>query len=130
MNDMSKGSGGTKSTNSNSAHGGIGSSIKASVSNLNSMKLDSAQAFQSKHSEMTRVLGKLSSGSQIDFTKKQYDGSTYKESFVKDKKGTFVQKSTADAGYLESHFDKWTSQSISNGHVEYHMEVKKYNGKK
>lgn len=129
MKDMSKGSGGIRSSNSNIIHGGISSAINASVSKLNGMRLDSAQAFDSKHRAMTDVLGKLPSGTQVDLSKKMWNGSTYSESYVKDKKGTFVQKHTADAGDLESNFDKWSPQSISNGHVEFDMKVKKYKGK-
>ncbi len=123
---MSKGSGTTRTSNSRTAHSSIGSGAKAAVSKFNGIKLDSAQAFQTRQSAMVDALGMLPSGTQVDLSKQGWTGNTVSVSFVKDSKGTFVQKSTADQGNLESNFDKWTSQSISNGHVDFNMTVKKY----
>lgn len=125
---MAKASGGTKSTNSKTVHSGISAGVSSAVSKFNSIKLNSAQAFMDRKNAMVSALGKMSTGTQVDLTHEKY-GQTYSASFVKDSSGTFVQKHTADEGNLESHFDKWTPDSISVNHTDFHMTVKKYKRK-
>lgn len=52
---MSKGSGGTRATNSSNTH--KASTVSTSVSKFNAIKLDSVSAFDTKHNAMTNVLG-------------------------------------------------------------------------